>query len=55
VAARKSITRSETLSYGSIPSAKKDLPPALQVDEIQVRQMVLEHEREPQKSIEMNQ
>ena len=37
------------------PEREKDLPPALHVDEIQVRQLVLEQERELQKSIEIGQ
>lgn len=35
----------------SHPHLVKDLPPAIQVDEIQVRQQVLEHEREESKSL----
>ena len=34
------------------PDREKDLPPALQVDEIQVRQVVLESEREQARSFE---
>jgi hypothetical protein len=37
------------------PDREKDLPPALQVDEIQVRQVVLEQEMEHQKSAEIAQ
>ncbi|HET6206864.1 MAG TPA: hypothetical protein VFD98_08650 [Terracidiphilus sp.] len=35
------------------PEREKDLPPALQVDEIQVRQVVLEQERSEDKSLQV--
>jgi hypothetical protein len=36
------------------PDREKDLPPALQVDEIQVRQAVLEQEKEQEQTVQVS-